>query len=116
MDTNLFKALEVTEVAAGQFQKKVVEKSISDLPAGEVLIRVHYSSVNYKDALSANGNKAVTRNFPHTPGVDVSGVVAHSSSGLWHPGDEVIVTGFDLGMNTSGGFAEYIRVPASWGG
>jgi len=104
----------VTEVAPGQFQKKIITKSIADLPEGEVLIRVHYSSVNYKDALSANGNKAVTRNYPHSPGIDASGVIVASGADQWHPGDEVIVTGFDLGMNTSGGFAEYIRVPAAW--
>ena len=73
-----------------------------------------YSSLNYKDALSATGNKGVTRNYPHTPGIDAAGMVAESSHLAFEEGDEVIVTGFDLGMNTSGGFGRYIRVPAAW--
>ena len=77
-------------------------------------ISVRYSSLNYKDALSATGNKGVTRNYPHTPGIDASGVVAESGSGDFEKGDEVIVTGYDLGANTSGGYGGYIRVPADW--
>ncbi|HAQ87397.1 MAG TPA: oxidoreductase, partial [Pseudomonas sp.] len=69
---------------------------------------------NYKDALSASGNRGVTRNFPHTPGIDAAGTVAESSVSDFAVGDEVIVTGYDLGMNTSGGFGQYIRVPAAW--
>jgi putative YhdH/YhfP family quinone oxidoreductase len=75
---------------------------------------VAYSSLNYKDALSAVGNKGVTRNYPHTPGIDAAGIVEESAVEHIKPGDNVIVTGFDLGMNTSGGFSEYIRVPAGW--
>ena len=85
----------------------------ADLPDGEVLIRVTHSSLNYKDALSASGNKGVTRNFPHTPGIDAAGEVV-ASSGQPAVGSKVIVTGYDLGMNTPGGFGEYIRVPAKW--
>lgn len=107
-----YRALWVTEEP--QFQQKVTERQLADLPAGEVLVRVHYSSLNYKDALSATGNKAVTKSYPHTPGIDAAGVVEHSDADGFVPGDEVIVTGYDLGMNTSGGLAEYIRVPASW--
>lgn len=81
---------------------------------GEVLIKVQFSSVNYKDALSASGNKGVTRNFPHTPGIDAAGTVVSDRSGLFAEGTEVVVFGYDLGMNTSGGYGEYIRVPASW--
>lgn len=94
--------------------RQIVEQSFDDLPAGEVLIKVHYSSLNYKDALSATGNKGVTRSFPHTPGIDAAGEVVSSSHSDWQTGDKVLVTGFDLGMNTAGGFAEYIRVPATW--
>jgi len=81
---------------------------------GEVLVRVAYSSLNYKDALSAHGNKGVTWQFPHQPGIDAAGTVTASSSELFSEGDQVIVCGYDLGMNTAGGLAEYIRVPASW--
>lgn len=109
-----FKALWVTEHSDQSFSREIIQRDISSLPPGEVLIRVHYSSLNYKDALSASGNKGVTRNYPHTPGIDAAGVVAESQSSNFHAGDRVIVTGYDLGMNTSGGFAEYIRVPAEW--
>jgi putative YhdH/YhfP family quinone oxidoreductase len=84
------------------------------LPAGELIIEVKYSSLNYKDALSATGNKGVTRKYPHTPGIDAAGVVANSTTKLFAVGDQITVTGFDLGMNTSGGFGRYISVPALW--
>ena len=109
-----FLALQARENAIGRFETQVVERNIDELPAGEVLIRVSYSSLNYKDALSASGNRGVTRNFPHTPGIDAAGVVAESSVSEFCAGDEVIVTGYDLGMNTAGGFGQYIRVPAAW--
>ncbi len=107
-----YQALWVTETP--EFEQQIIERSLDDLPEGEVLIKVHYSSLNYKDALSATGNRGVTRQFPHTPGIDASGVVAESSVADFAVGDEVIVTGYDLGMNTFGGLAQYIRVPASW--
>ncbi|AHL75773.1 quinone oxidoreductase [Stutzerimonas stutzeri] len=109
-----FKALQASEYADGRFETRVVERGIDELPAGEVLIRVSYSSLNYKDALSAGGNRGVTRNFPHTPGIDAAGTVAESSASEFSEGDEVIVTGYDLGMNTAGGFGQFIRVPAAW--
>ena len=109
----LFKALRVSE-ENGQFIRQISEQNTDDLPEGEVLVRVHYSALNYKDALSATGHKGVTRNFPHTPGVDASGIVEASSSPDFSPGDKVIVTSYDLGMNTPGGFGQYIRVPAEW--
>ncbi len=108
-----FKALQANETD-GRFETRVIERDTNDLPAGEVLIRVSFSSLNYKDALSASGNRGVTRNFPHTPGIDAAGTVAESSVSDFAVGDEVIVTGYDLGMNTSGGFGQYIRVPAAW--
>ncbi|MFP5337410.1 MAG: YhdH/YhfP family quinone oxidoreductase [Gammaproteobacteria bacterium] len=109
-----FKALQVSESEGGRFESKIVERATDDLPAGEVLIRVRYSSLNFKDALSASGNRGVTRSYPHTPGIDAAGVVASSSVAEFAEGDEVIVTGYDLGMNTAGGFGQYIRVPAAW--
>lgn len=108
-----FKALVTTETD-GHYRSSVTTRRIEDLPAGEVLIRVRYSSLNFKDALSASGNKGVTRSYPHTPGIDAAGVVEQSSAAELAIGDEVIVTGYDLGMNTAGGFGQYIRVPASW--
>lgn len=88
--------------------------STDDLPDHDVLIRVDYSSLNYKDALSASGNTGVTRNYPHTPGIDAAGVVEYSSDQRYKKGDRVIVTGYDLGQNTAGGFGRYISVPGDW--
>lgn len=109
-----FRALWVTETSGNSFERKIIERDLESLPAGEVLINVHYSALNYKDALSATGNKGITRKYPHTPGVDAAGVVELSRNEHFASGEEVLVTGYDLGMNTSGGFAEYIRVPGSW--
>lgn len=109
-----FKSMVVIENEDGKFSRNIVTKNISELPQGEVLINVKYSSLNYKDALSATGNKGVTRSYPHTPGIDAAGIVEESTNMNFQPGDEVFVTGYDLGMNTSGGFSQYIRVPGDW--
>lgn len=96
------------------FMRSISRLDTADLPANEVLIKVQYSSLNFKDAMSAHGNKGVTREFPHQGGIDAAGVVEESASDKFKPGDKVIVTGYDLGMNTAGGLAQYIRVPAAW--
>ena len=114
MNVSTFRALVVSKTDEKTFTREITERSISDLPEGEVLIRVHFSSLNYKDGLSCIGNPGVTRNYPHTPGIDASGKVTESSDSQFKTGDSVIVTSYDLGMNTSGGFGEYIRVPADW--
>lgn len=108
-----YKALVVSE-QNGTFQSGVETLFTENLPDGNVIIRVSYSSLNYKDALSATGNKGVTKKYPHTPGIDAAGVVVFSDSEAFSEGDEVIVSGNDLGMNTPGGFGQYIRVPADW--
>lgn len=104
----------VEEIGEKRFSRSITQKTIDQLPDGEVLIKVFWSSLNYKDALSASGNRGVTRKYPHTPGIDAAGVVEESQSKAFCPGDKVIVTSYDLGMNTSGGFGQYIRVPAAW--
>lgn len=109
-----FLALQADRDEQGSFQQRVVSRQLDSLPAGEVLVRVRYSSLNYKDALSATGNPAVTRHYPHTPGIDAAGEVEACSIGDFAVGDPMIVTGYDLGMNTSGGFAQCIRVPVGW--
>ncbi len=76
MNSHRFRALVVEEGGDGIFTRAVKERDIADLPTGEVLVRVAYSSLNYKDALSASGSRAVTRSYPHTPGIDAAGVVA----------------------------------------
>jgi putative YhdH/YhfP family quinone oxidoreductase len=115
LDThNTFKALVVRETAEGRFIRRIEKRSLADLPEGDVLVRVHYSSLNYKDALSATGHKGVTRSYPHTPGIDAAGVVEETTHREFRAGEPVIVTSYDLGMNTAGGFGQYIRVPAKW--
>jgi putative YhdH/YhfP family quinone oxidoreductase len=109
-----FKAMVVSETAEKTFVREIRQRALSDLPAGELIIEVKYSSLNYKDALSASGNKAVTRKYPHTPGIDAAGVVVDSTTKAVGVGEEVIVTGFDLGVNTSGGFGQFISIPSGW--
>ena len=109
----IFRALESAKTENGN-QLSIVEKSVDDLPEGDILIKVNFSSLNYKDALSASGAPGVTRNYPHTPGIDAAGVIVETNDSNLKEGDSVIVTGYDLGMDTAGGFGEYIRVPASW--
>jgi len=96
------------------FINSIEKKDIADLPDNDTLIKVKYSSLNYKDALSASGNKGVTRKYPHTPGIDAAGIIEETSGNKFKTGDEVIVTGYDMGMNTFGGFGEYIKVPHEW--
>lgn len=109
-----FKAMVVSETPDNKFIRDIKQRDLSDLPSGELIVQVKYSSLNYKDALSATGNKGVTRKYPHTPGIDAAGVVVDCSNRTFAVGDEVIITGFDLGMNTPGGFGQYISVPAGW--
>jgi putative YhdH/YhfP family quinone oxidoreductase len=113
MENIVFNAF-VVEETEGKFTRSIKKKLINELPPGELLIKVHYSSLNYKDALSAGGNKGVTQKYPHTPGIDAAGIIVSSSSDDFNENEKVIVTSFDLGMNTSGGFSEYIRVPSAW--
>lgn len=112
--SNSFKALVVNEREDGSFSRSVREWQTDDLPENDVLIEVHYSSLNYKDALSATGNKGVTKQFPHIPGIDAAGKVSASRDDRFSEGDPVIITGYDLGQNTFGGFGQYIRVPGDW--
>jgi acrylyl-CoA reductase (NADPH) len=114
MEEKKFNALVVRETEDKTYLRGIREKSTKELPQGDVLVQVRYSSLNYKDALSAIGNKGVTRKYPHTPGIDAAGVVAESADSRFKAGDDVIVTSYDLGMNTAGGFGQYIRVPADW--
>ena len=108
-----FKAFRVEKNDAG-FTRGIVERDESELPQGDLLIDVKFSSLNFKDGLSATGNPGVTRNFPHTPGIDAAGIVLESNHPNFAAGDEVIAIGFDLGMGTPGGFAQRIRIPADW--
>ncbi len=114
MRQKIFKAMVVTEAENDRFVRNIEDRHLDDLPKGDVLVNVEYSSLNYKDVLSAIGNRGVTKNYPHTPGIDAAGRVVESLSEDFKAGDAVIVTSYDLGMNTSGGFGQYIRVPSEW--
>ncbi|WP_372796278.1 YhdH/YhfP family quinone oxidoreductase [Pontiella sp.] len=109
-----FRAFQVRQVEKKVFERSVVTRRVDELPPGDLLVKVHWSSLNYKDALSASGNPGVTRTFPHTPGIDAAGEVVSCEDGRFQPGDEVIVTSYDLGMGTAGGFGQLIRVPSAW--
>jgi len=114
LDKKTFKALWVERNENDTYKRSIITRSLDDLPSGEVLVKVNYSSLNYKDALSASGNRGVTKRYPHTPGIDASGEVVSSDVEEFKVGQLVIVTCYGLGMNTPGGFGEFIRVPASW--
>jgi putative YhdH/YhfP family quinone oxidoreductase len=109
-----FTSLIVDKTDDKSFVRTIRERSVSDLPPGDLLVRVYYSSLNYKDALSATGHPGVTRQFPHTPGIDAAGEVVFCGNGAYASGDNVIVTGYDLGMETDGGWGQYIRIPSDW--
>lgn len=110
---NTYKAFYVTE-NKGIFHRTITQRNINDLPPHDTLIKVCYSSLNYKDALSISGHKGITKQFPHQPGIDAAGEIVSSTDPQFSAGDKVIVTGYDLGMNTAGGLGQYIRVPHTW--
>ena len=108
-----FKALLIEE-RDGKTVAGFTRMEESQLDAGEVTIRVAYSSVNYKDALAATGAGKIIRRFPCVGGIDLSGTVIASSDARFKPGDPVIATSFDIGVAHHGGYAEIARVPADW--
>lgn len=108
-----FSAYQIAE-QDGQSAGHFVELTLDDLDPGEVVIQTHYSSVNYKDALAATGAGKVIRRFPCVGGVDAAGVVESSQDAHFKPGDEVLVTGYGMGVDHDGGYAEYVRAPADW--
>lgn len=109
-----FECLLVEKDGQGNPMVSLGRADFSRLPPGEVLIRVAYSSLNYKDALAARGHPGIVKAFPHVPGIDVAGVVEESGVYEFVPGDPVLVTGYELGAERWGGFAEFVRVPADW--
>jgi putative YhdH/YhfP family quinone oxidoreductase len=114
VSTNSFACFLVEKDAAGHVQRSISHRTISDLPPGEVLVRVRYSSLNYKDALAAQAHPGVVRKLPHVPGIDAAGIVAESTSPKLQPRQEVLITGYELGAGQWGGWAEFVRVPADW--
>jgi len=114
MPAEQFKCYLVTRDAERNVSGRITQRPLDELPDGEVLIRVAYSSLNYKDAMAARGHPGVVRSLPHIPGVDAAGVVAQSGVYEFVEGDLVLVTGFDQGASRWGGFAEYVSVPQDW--
>jgi putative YhdH/YhfP family quinone oxidoreductase len=114
MSSDAFRCFIVDKDESGEVQREIGRRTVADLPAGAVRIRVQFSSVNFKDALAASGHPGLVRSFPHVPGIDVAGEVVESTDAVWSPGDQVIVTGRDLGVGRWGGWAEQIRVPSDW--
>ena len=114
MSHSTFSCFLTSRDESGAVQRALTTKTLDELPAGDVLIRVGWTSVNYKDGLAATGHPGVARKLPHIPGIDAAGVVVESASSDVSPGDQVIVTGYELGAGRWGGWSEFIRVPAEW--
>jgi acrylyl-CoA reductase (NADPH) len=104
----------VLEGSADHVSGRLRDVPSANLPAGDVTVRVTYSSINYKDAMIAAGVGRMVRNFPHVPGVDLAGEVREDRRGTLKPGEKVLVTGYDLGVGWFGGYAEYAKVPGEW--
>ncbi|MBK5443706.1 acryloyl-CoA reductase [Peribacillus sp. TH16] len=104
----------VVDKQEDQFSVSIQELTLDDLPQGEVLIRVHYSGVNYKDSLASIPNGNIVTNYPIVPGIDLAGVVVSSENPRFKEGDEVIATSYGIGVSQSGGYSEFARVPAEW--
>lgn len=98
----------------GSVRRHMAQVTEDDLPPGEILVKVDFSSLNYKDALAAMGHPGIVRHYPHVPGIDAAGVVVASGSTAVPEGCSVLITGFGLGTTVWGGFAEYVRVPPDW--
>jgi acrylyl-CoA reductase (NADPH) len=108
-----FNALVVNKLE-DQFSVKPEKLTLQDLPEGEVLIRVQYSGVNYKDSLATIPNGNIVRTFPFVPGIDLAGVVVTSEDPRFQEGDEVIATSYEIGVTHFGGYSEYARIPGKW--
>ena len=109
-----FKAYKLTETPEKKIRAEFVDMTLDDLDAGDVVIRVAYSDVNYKDALAATGKGKILRRASCVGGIDLSGTVVSSSNKKFSKGDAVVGIGFDLGVSHHGGYAQYARVPADW--
>lgn len=114
MATTDFRCFLVEKDAAGNVAGKLTRRRLDELPPGDCLVRVSYSSLNFKDALATQGHPGVVRKFPHVPGIDATGTVVECSSGMFRVGEQVVITGNELGAGQWGGWAEIVRVPAEW--
>jgi putative YhdH/YhfP family quinone oxidoreductase len=108
------KAFVVEKVGEREFVSNIKDIPTPKCEENEVVIKITYSSLNYKDALSSIGNPGVSKNFPHVTGIDVAGTVFESTSPIFKVGERVLVTGYDMGMNSNGGHAQFVKIPANW--
>ncbi|MCQ6281950.1 acryloyl-CoA reductase [Bacillus sp. EB600] len=108
-----FKALMVNKTDE-DFTVNIKDITLDDLPKGDVLIKVAYSSVNYKDGLASIPKGKIVRSYPFIPGIDLAGVVVDSQDPLFKKGDKVIATSYEIGVSHYGGYSEYARIPAEW--
>ncbi len=108
-----YKAYLVDELD-GVYSGSIKELEMREILEGNVLIRVRYSSLNYKDALAASGVKGVASSYPFVPGIDVAGEIIESSSDKFKTGDQVLATGYKIGMSVFGGFGELVQIPEDW--
>jgi len=113
-DTMGFNALVVDKAEDGTISQTIKTVEINDLPEGEVVVAVEYSTLNYKDGLCLTGNGGLVRNYPHVPGIDYAGTVESSSDDRYKPGDKVVLTGWRVGEVMWGGYAQKARVPADY--
>lgn len=114
MNDSPLRCILVEKDAAGKVRRGLAQRSTTDLPAGDVLVKVAWSSLNYKDALASQAHPGVVRNLPHVPGIDAAGTVAESSHDRFRTGDAVVITGNELGAGRWGGWASFVRVPTAW--
>lgn len=110
---NSFQAV-VVDNKDSNFSVETKHVSLEDLSAGEVVIKVHYSGVNYKDGLAGTPDGKIVRSYPHIPGIDMAGIVVSSEDSRFKEGDSVIATSYEIGVSHSGGYSEYARIPADW--
>jgi len=104
----------VVEKNGDRFSHGIQTLSVDDLPEGEVLVRVRWSCLNYKDGLACTREAKVVRSYPMVPGIDLAGTVLESRDSRFRPGDRVLATGYDLGVSHYGGWSRLARVPADW--
>ncbi|MEJ7173991.1 acryloyl-CoA reductase [Staphylococcus caprae] len=109
-----FKAFIVDQDENGKVSQEYKTLTKDNLPEGDVLIKVHYSGINYKDALAAQDHNAIVKKYPMVPGIDLAGTIEETNAPGFEVGDKVIVTSYDLGVSHYGGFSEYARVKSEW--
>ena len=110
---NNFQAV-VVDNKDSNFSVETKQLGLEDLSAGEVVIKIHYSGVNYKDGLASTPDGKIVRSYPHIPGIDLAGIVVSSEDSRFKEGDAVIATSYEIGVSHSGGYSEYARIPADW--